>query len=193
MSIHLTLICHGATAATRAAAFPRDEPVEARALASAAVLVGRLGRADRAWTSPALRARQTAAALALEAIVNPSLRDCDYGHWAGRRLTDVQAEEPTMAAVWLSDAKAAPHGGEALSDLFDRVAAWMNERIREGGRTIAVTHAAVIRAALLHVLHAPASSFWRIDIEPLSMVKLRSDGTRWTLLVIEKPTVRCRP
>jgi broad specificity phosphatase PhoE len=186
MSIYLTLVSHGATTATRAAAFPQDEPVEVRALSRAAVLGGRLGRADRAWTSPALRARQTAAALSLDPIVNPSLRDCDYGRWAGRTLTDVQAEEPTKVAVWLSDAKAAPHGGEALSDLFDRVAAWMNERIREKGRTIAVTHVAVIRAALLHVLQAPASSFWRIDIEPLSVVKLRGDGTRWTLLMSEK-------
>jgi broad specificity phosphatase PhoE len=131
-------------------------------------------------------ARQTAAALSLDPIVNPPLRDCDYGRWAGRTLTDVQTEEPAKIALWLSDAKAAPHGGEALSDLFQRVAAWMNQRIPEKGRTIAVTHVAVIRAALLHVLQAPASSFWRIDIEPLSVVKLRSDGTRWTLLVTEK-------
>jgi broad specificity phosphatase PhoE len=118
--------------------------------------------------------------------VNPSLRDCDYGRWAGRTLTDVQAEEPASVAAWLSDAEAAPHGGESLSDLFRRVSAWMNERIREEGNTIAVTHAAVIRVAILHVLHAPAPSFWRIDIEPLSVTKLRGDGTRWTLLVSEK-------
>jgi broad specificity phosphatase PhoE len=186
MSIYLTFISHGATSATRAAAFPQDEPVESRAVSNAAGLVDRLGRTDRAWTSPALRARQTAAALSLNPIVNPSLRDCDYGSWAGRTLADVQAEEPAKVAVWLSDAKAAPHGGEALFDLFQRIAAWMNERIGEKGRAIAVTHVAVIRAALLHVLQAPASSFWRIDIEPLSMVQLRGDGTKWTLLLTEK-------
>jgi broad specificity phosphatase PhoE len=184
--MRLTLIAHGATTATRAAAFPQDEPVEAPALSSAALLGRRLRRTDRTWTSPALRARQTAAALSLDAAVNPSLRDCDYGRWAGRTLTDVQAEEPASVAAWLSDAEAAPHGGESLSDLFRRVSAWMNERIREEGNTIAVTHAAVIRVAILHVLHAPAPSFWRIDIEPLSVTKLRGDGTRWTLLVSEK-------
>jgi broad specificity phosphatase PhoE len=180
MSMRLTLIAHGVTTATRAAAFPQDEPVEARALSSAAVSGQRLRRADRAWTSPALRARQTAAALSLDAVVNPSLRDCDYGRWAGRMLTDVQIEEPAGVAAWLSDAEATPHGGESLSDLFRRVSAWMNECIREEGHTIAVT-------AILHVLHAPARSFWRIDIEPLSVTKLRGDGTRWTLLVSEKP------
>jgi broad specificity phosphatase PhoE len=186
MSMRLTLIAHGATTATRAAAFPQDEPVEARALSSAALLGRRLRRTDRTWTSPALRARQTAAALSLDAAVNPSLRDCDYGRWTGRTLTDVQAEEPASVAAWLSDAEAAPHGGESLADLCRRVSAWMNECIREEGNTIAVTHAAVIRAAILHVLHAPAPSFWRIDIEPLSVTELRSDGTRWTLLVSEK-------
>jgi broad specificity phosphatase PhoE len=88
-------------------------------------------------------------------------------------------------AAWLSDAEAAPHGGESLADLFRRVSAWMDECIREG-HTIAVTHAAVIRAAIIHVLDAPARSFWRIDIEPLSVTKLRGDGVRWTLVASEK-------
>jgi broad specificity phosphatase PhoE len=187
MSMRLTLIAHGATAATKAAAFPQDEPVETRALSSAAVLGQRLGRTDRAWTSPALRARQTAAALSLDPVVTPSLRDCDYGRWAGRTLSDVQTEEPASVAAWLSDVQVAPHGGESLSDLFQRVSTWMNDCIREKGHTVAVTHAAVIRAAILHVLQAPTPSFWRIDIEPLSVTKLRSDGTRWTLLVSEMP------
>ena len=187
MPLRLTLIAHGATAATKAAAFPQDEPLEPRALSSVAALRQRLRRTDRTWTSPALRARQTAAALSFDPVVNPFLRDCDYGRWAGRTLIDVQTEEPAGVAAWLSDAEAAPHGGEPLSDLFRRVSTWMNERIREEGHTVAVTHPAVIRAAILHVLHAPAPSFWRIDIEPLSVTKLRSDGTRWTLLMSEKP------
>ncbi len=181
MPRRLTLICDGATAATRAAAFPQDEPLEDRALSRAAVLGHALRRADCALTSPALRARQTAAALSLDAAVNSSLRECDYGRWAGRRLSDVQEEEPDGIAAWISDADAAPHGGESLFDLCRRVSDWMNERIGEDGHTIAVTHMGVIRAAILHVLDAPARSFWRIDIEPLSVTNLCSDGIRWTL------------
>jgi hypothetical protein len=98
MSMRLTLIAHGATAATRAVAFPQDEPVEARALSSAMVSGQRLRRADRAWTSPALRARQTAAALSLEAAVNPCLRDCDYGRWAGRTLAVFKQKSPPMSS-----------------------------------------------------------------------------------------------
>ena len=179
MPTRLTLICHGATAATRSGAFPADEPLEERALARAAALRPMIRRADRAWTSPALRARQTAAALGLDAVEESALRDVDSGRWAGRRLEEIQAEEPDGVIAWLADPEAAPHGGEALSALLRRAASWLDARAGDGGHGIAVTHAAVIRAAILHALGAPASSFWRIDIAPLSVVELSHDGRRW--------------
>src|SRR5690348_81282 len=84
MSVRLTLLCHAATAATRAAAFPLDEPLEAASRASAAALAPRLGRHDRCLTSPALRARETVAALGRDAATEPALRDLAMGAWAGR-------------------------------------------------------------------------------------------------------------
>jgi broad specificity phosphatase PhoE len=181
MPARLTLICHGATAATRAAAFPRDEPLEDGVVEHAKALGLSLRRNDRAVTSPALAARQTAAALSLDAGVHPALRDCDYGHWCGRKLTDIQATHPAELAAWLSDPGASPHGGESLLALMLRVSDWMAERLHDDGHTIAVTHAAVIRAAVIDVLGAPSQSFWRIDVEPLSFVDLRSDKRRWVL------------
>ncbi|MFE0754384.1 histidine phosphatase family protein [Inquilinus sp. NPDC058860] len=179
MPTRLTLICHGATAATRSGAFPADEPLEERALPRAAALKPMIRRADRAWTSPALRARQTAAALGFDAVSEPALRDGDHGRWAGRRLEEIQAAEPDGVIAWLADPDAAPHGGETLSDLLRRAAAWVDARAGDGGHGVAVTHAAVIRAAILHGLDAPASSFWRIDIAPLSLTELSHDGRRW--------------
>jgi broad specificity phosphatase PhoE len=180
MPTRLTLICHGATAATRSAAFPLDEPIEARAVEQAAALRDRLRRPDRVWTSPALRARQTAAALAFDAIPDPLLRDCDYGRWSGRHLREIQTEEPELIAAWLSDMNAAPHGGESIAALLRRVATWLDQHKDDGGHGIAITHAAVIRAAFLHAIAAPVASFPHIDIGPLSLIDLRSDGTRWT-------------
>jgi broad specificity phosphatase PhoE len=179
----LTLICHGATAATRAFAFPLDEPLADGVAEQARTLGPALRRWDRALTSPALRARQTAEALSLKAGVHPALRDCDYARWCGRKLADIQAAHPTEVAAWLCDPAAAPHGGESLRALMLRVSDWMAERLREDGHTIAVTHAAVIRAAVVSALGAPAQSFWRIDIEPLSRIALRSDNRRWVLRV----------
>ena len=179
----LTLICHGTTAATRASAFPLDEPIENGVAEQARVLGSALRRWDRAVTSPALGARQTADALSLDASVDPALRDCDYGHWGGRRLADIQAAHPAELAAWLSDPAATPHGGESLLALMLRVSDWVADRLHDDGHTVAVTHAAVIRAALIGVLGAPAQSFWRIDVAPVSVVDLRSDKRRWVLRI----------
>jgi broad specificity phosphatase PhoE len=178
MPTRITLICHAATRATRAAAFPLDEPLEKQP-APASGTVTSLRKVDRCWTSPALCARQTAAALELAPAVDPDLRDCDYGRWAGRRLSDVGAEQPNAIAMWLTDVNAAPHGGESIANVRQRIAAWLDRRIGENGHGVAVTHAAVIRCAILHAIGAPAQSFWHIDIGPLSMTELRHDGSRW--------------
>src|SRR4051812_16098481 len=164
----LTLICHGTTAATRASAFPRDEPIEDGVAEQARVLSPALRRWDRALTSPALGARQSADALSLDASVDPALRDCDYGHWRGRKLADIQADHPAEVAAWISDLDVAPHGGESLLAVMRRVADWMADRLRDEGHTVAVTHAVVIRAAVIGALGAPPQSFWRLDVEPLS-------------------------
>ena len=91
MTARLILICHGSTDAIRSASFPADEPLEEPSATRAAALAGTLPKADRCWTSPELRTRQTAQSLGLSANVEPMLRDCDYGRWAGRRFDEVQA------------------------------------------------------------------------------------------------------
>jgi len=181
MTPRLTLLCHASTDAVRRAAFPIDEPLDERGAAQAAAAADRLHAAERSWTSPALRARQTAAALRLTAATDPALRDCDFGRWAGRRLVDLQADEPDAVASWIGDPAAAPHGGESILDVLRRVAAWLDERCRDAGHGVAVTHPAVIRAAVLHVIGAAPDAFWRIDVEPLTCTDLRRNGDRWTL------------
>ena len=178
MPVRLTMICSGATAATRLASFPRDEPLDPRRVPKSPV---RVARATRILTAPEQRARQTAAALAATVIVEPSLRDCDYGAWAGKSLAQVAKEQPKGLAAWLSDPAAAPHGGESLAALFLRVTTFMDEALGGRGPTLAITHAAVIRAAVLHVLAAPFEAFWRIDVAPLSAIEFSSDGRRWTM------------
>lgn len=181
MTTRLILICHGSTAATRGACFPTDEPLDESGRAGAAALVGRLPHADRWLTGPELRTRQTAEALGRVGAVEPALRDCDYATWRGRSLKEVYACEPELAAAWLRDPAAAPHGGESLLNLMQRVADWLRVEQTYPGRSIAVTHAAVIRAAISHAIGVPPQSFWRIDIAPLSVSRLSSDGQRWNL------------
>jgi broad specificity phosphatase PhoE len=174
--MRMTLICHGATAATRMAAFPLDEPLEDRAAQQATALRDALPHAPRVLASPAVRARQTAEALGLQAETETVLRECDYGRWAGRKLKDLQAAEPEAVALWLSDIAAAPHGGEAFSGVIQRVSAWLDEAMAGDADIVAITHSTVIRVVIVRVLAAPLTSFWRIDIEPLSIVELSGRG-----------------
>jgi broad specificity phosphatase PhoE len=181
MTPRITLVCHATTAALRAATFGGDDALDAPGKAKAQQAMGRIGRVDHCWVSPALRARETAAALGLSGVVDERLRDCDYGRWTGLRFKQVLLREPRKLVSWIRKPETAPHGGETLQQVLQRVAAWLAERSREPGHTVAVTHAAVIRAAIVHVLQAQLPSFWRIDVLPLSRTDLRTNGRRWVL------------
>lgn len=186
MSGRITLVSHSSTSATKAGAFPDDEPLDARGAAWVADARGSITRATRVLTSPAPAARQTAEALCLagtadvEVEAEPLLRDWDLGRWRGRTLDDVAATEPDAVGEWLTIAETAPHGGEPLTGLLARAAGWL-AALPGDGHTVAITHPAVVRGVVLAVLHAPAAGFWRIDIAPLTAAVLRGGPGRWTL------------
>jgi len=62
-----------------------------------------VGRFERLVSAPELRARQTADRLGAGAVIEPALRDCDYGRWRGRSLGEIGAEDPAGAAAWIAD------------------------------------------------------------------------------------------
>ncbi len=178
---------HAPSAATRRSAFPVDEPPDPRGLDEARALAPRMGRFDAAWSAPAARARQTAEALGLDATVAPELDECDFGAWRGRTLAELDDEDPVGVAAWIEDPAAAPHGGESLLALLERVRGWMAARAGDGGRVVAVTHAGPIRAALVCALDAPAQAFWRFDVAPLSRTVLHAHDGRWTVRGVNLP------
>ncbi|MDG4797126.1 histidine phosphatase family protein [Micromonospora sp. WMMD1082] len=181
MKTRLVLVSHAPTAATRAVAFPRDEPLDAHGLADATALAQLLPRADEVRCGPARRCVQTAAALGLAPTVDDGLRDADLGRWAGRTLDDLVAERPAEVESWLTEARAAPHGGESLHDLLDRTGHWLRAVPGTVRTLVAVTHPMVIRALVVNAIGAGPASFWRIDIAPLTATVLRGDPGRWTL------------
>ena len=128
-----------------------------------------------------MRARETAAAMGLTALIDERLRECDFGRWAGLRFQQLLFKEPKKLVSWIKDPSSAPHGGESIPQVLARVAAWIAERGRDPGHTVAITHASVIRAAIVHVIEAQLPSFWRIDVVPLSRTDLRTNGRRWVL------------
>ncbi|EKF22061.1 histidine phosphatase super family protein [Mycolicibacterium hassiacum DSM 44199] len=175
--LRLALVSHAMTDAMSAGRFPTDEALN---------VVGRrqLAGADPApdtavvFCGPERRTRQTAELLGLRAEVDQRLADLDHGRWRG---LDPGSVPPTDLTVWLTDPSRAPHGGEAITDLIDRVRGWMTAISTGRTRVVAVTHPAVVRAAVLIALDAPARSFWRVDVAPASRTELHFRGGAWTL------------
>lgn len=144
-----------------------DEPAD-RALPDLSPWLGRTGQVV---TSPATRCRL------LGAAVDTDLGPWDLGTWAGRPLADL----PDLEA-WRDDPAWAGHGGESLLDLQRRTAGFLHRWRTCPGRWAAVTHAGVIRAALTHVLQAPATAAWDIDISPSSTTELHTTSRGWRVV-----------
>lgn len=87
----------------------------------------------------------------------------------------------------MTDPTARPHGGETLAELGARVGRWLDAEATLDGDAVAITHPAVVRVAVLHALHAPAESFWRVDAEPLSITELHARSGRWRLTRVNAP------
>jgi broad specificity phosphatase PhoE len=185
MTARLDLLAHGATAATRGARFPDDEALEASAVSALQTLSAQRRSYARVLTSPARPARETAATLGFDAEVETALRDCGYGRWRGLASKDVAEREPDAFAAWLGDPTAAPHGGESIAALIERTGAWLTQALARDGATLAVTHASLVRAAIVSALGAGSSTFARIDVAPLSLARLSGHAGRWNLVALE--------
>jgi broad specificity phosphatase PhoE len=186
VSVRLTLVAHAPTTATVRAAFPLDESLEVRGAAAAREARDRLRRVARTLRSPAKAAGETAEALGLAAEVDAGLADWDLGEWRGHTFDEISAADPEAVGAWLTVPEAAPHGRESLTMLLDRVAAWL--RAFDGdGHTVAVTHSAVVRAAVVTTLDAAPSGFWRVDVAPLTATILRGGPSRWTVRAMAAP------
>ncbi|HET8994223.1 MAG TPA: histidine phosphatase family protein [Rhodococcus sp. (in: high G+C Gram-positive bacteria)] len=172
----LFLISHASTHAQQHVRFPADDPLSERGRREldrvAAPVI------DRALTAPEVRTVDTAAALGWSATVEPALRDLVCAKWSGVPMDSIAEVE---LAAWLTDPVSAPHGGEAIVDLIARVGAWLDTFDESPERIGVVTHPAIIKAAVVHALGAPASAFWRVDVRPLSVTRLNGRGGRWTV------------
>lgn len=175
------MVRHAPTRATRGAAFPADEALDERGLAAARLLAGALPRQACVVASPSRRCVETAEAAGRTCDTDVLLGECDFGDWRGRTLREIDESDPDAVRDWMTSADAAPHGGESLRALYERVSGWLDGQAQDDGQVVAITHAGVVRAAVVRALGAPLEAFWRIDVAPLSITELHAHDRRWTL------------
>ncbi|MGI3778641.1 MAG: histidine phosphatase family protein [Janthinobacterium lividum] len=122
-------------------------------------------------SSPVQRAQETAApiaaALGLAVETDAALVELDCGEWTGMTF-DTLRERPEWHRWNRFRSSAAIPGGETMLAVQARTVAAL-ERLRAAhgdAEVVVVSHADVIKAALLHVLGAPLDHMGRLEVGP---------------------------
>ena len=157
-----------------------DIPLSADGLGQARCAGIRLSKikADAILTSPLIRARQTAEAIAsfhpaLQPLVIPELTEVNFGAWEGLtvpQIIDRYGQE--LFDRWRSDPlyTDAP-GGEAMTGLWMRCAdAWKKLLGVKGDKIIVIGHGAMLRALFPKILGMERTgAFWKSRLDNCSV------------------------
>lgn len=145
-----------------------------------------LGRGiTRLYSSPLERALETAGpiaeALGLRVEVHDALGEVRYGEWTGKRFDELERDPRWRLFNHYRSGTRAP-GGELMLESQARI---VNEleclRVRHPAETIAaVSHADIIRAALVYYAGIPIDLHQRLEISPasFSILTLADSGPR---------------
>jgi len=148
--------------------------LQARALAEAF----RTEPVVRVVSSPLLRARDTAAAIAsahgIGVEIDERLIELDYGAWDGMPISDVPRAD---WSAWRSDPTFTPPGGEALPAVTARVASFLGDVLSDE-LVVAVSHVSPIKAAVCCALGVDERATWRMQlaVAAITRVGCRPDG-----------------
>jgi ribonuclease H / adenosylcobalamin/alpha-ribazole phosphatase len=173
------LVRHGEASGNREMRYlgTTDAPLTERGQAQARQLANALAlyRPAALYTSPLLRACQTAgavaAALGLAVVADPRLREEDFGAWENRTRAEVQAADPQRLAAWEAGDTIAPPGGESLAAVRERVAACADALARRhpGETVLLASHVGPIKALVCAALELPAAGARRMWLDPASI------------------------
>ncbi len=125
-------------------------------------------------TSPQLRARQTADAIAavcdVAPRVDPDLDEIDCGDWTGLAF-DVLAEDPRWHRWNAHRSAACCPGGEGMAAVQQRAMAAMARaaEVWPDGDVVLVTHADVVKAIVAGVLKMNLDNLGRFEVAPASV------------------------
>jgi alpha-ribazole phosphatase len=167
----LWLIRHAPVAGPRGVIHDSDAPADLANTAAFAALRAKLPEPAGAYASPSRRTLETAAALGLAPVAEPSFREQHFGDWTGRRHDDLERElGDAYRLFWQAAARNRPPGGESFVDQIGRVAEGLAKL--PAGDVVLVVHSGTVRAALSIALALDPEPALSFVIDPLSLTRL---------------------
>jgi broad specificity phosphatase PhoE len=169
----LTLVRHGETSANLEGVWhgstdaPLTERGRAQALRVAGFLLDRHSDASAVYSSPLLRARETARAIAeslgVELRQDPGLAEYHLGSWEGKTYRELHE----LHRLWdeiRRDPDFAPHGGESPRQVTERFTGALRriEASHAGERVIVVAHGGALSMALAAILDGDYTRWRRV-------------------------------
>jgi alpha-ribazole phosphatase/probable phosphoglycerate mutase len=149
-----------------------DVSLSDRGREQAASLAERLHgeRIDAVYSSPRVRAVETAAALGRPVELDERLRELDFGAFEGRTYEELEREHPETYARWMTAPTTVTFpGGESYAALRARTTAALDEIRARHEHALVVSHGGAIRAALAAWLELPARAVFRFGLDYCSL------------------------
>jgi probable phosphoglycerate mutase len=108
----------------------------------------------------------------------------DFGCWSGLSF-DALAQDSRWQQWNQQRSRAQTPAGDTMRAAQSRILSFINEVTAATAHqtVILVTHAEIIRAALLHYLHLPLDDYHRLCIDPASFSTVRFEGASIALQV----------
>jgi broad specificity phosphatase PhoE len=129
------------------------------------------------WSSPRVRTRQTAGPIAerlgLSLEIDSALDEVDCGAWGGCSFAELH-KDPSWHCWNRTRGSACTPGGESMSEVQHRILGHLRRLCSRHPheRALIVSHADVIRAAILHHLGLSLDCYGEIEIGPGSVSTL---------------------
>ncbi|MDO5544553.1 MAG: histidine phosphatase family protein [Eubacteriales bacterium] len=122
-----------------------DLPLSAEGLAQARDMARTLPQVTAVFSSPLIRAVQTAGAIGSDFTILDSLRELDYGQWEGLTFPEIRQNYPELYAARADDLSLQPPGAESIAEGLARFSAAMAEAARRSpGDLAVVAHGGII-------------------------------------------------
>ena len=110
--------------------------------------------------------------------VEPAFAEMEFGTWDGMTFAEVADKHPDDLDTWLGSLDVAAGGGESFLQVEERVLAGLDRVLREraGQTVVVVSHVTPIKTLVAHVLQAPLTSLYRMELTPASVTVLSFFG-----------------